>query len=206
MPTTPLLSAAELLPHLEQSDWLVVDCRFDLARPAAGEDAYELGHIPGAVYAHLDRDLSSAITPTSGRHPLPSPAQFAATLSRWGVTSETQVVAYDADTGAYAARLWWMLRWVGHWKVAVLDGGFKAWQAAGLPVTPDARAFKLLRPPGSRCMVGCNAGRGTRAAKRLALARCTRARTLRRRSRTHRRCGGTCTGCAQSSVRHQPGT
>lgn len=137
MPTTPLLSAAELLPHFEQSDWLVVDCRFDLARPAAGEDAYKLGHIPGAVYAHLDRDLSSAITPTSGRHPLPSPERFAATLSRWGVTSETQVVVYDADTGAYAARLWWMLRWVGHSKVAVLDGGFKAWQAAGLPVTPD---------------------------------------------------------------------
>lgn len=134
---TPLISAAELSPHLENADWLVVDCRFDLARPAAGEEAYQLGHIPGAVYAHLDRDLSSAITPTSGRHPLPSPEQFAATLRRWGVASDTQVVAYDADTGAYAARLWWMLRWVGHSKVAVLEGGFKAWQAAGLPVASD---------------------------------------------------------------------
>lgn len=137
MPTT-LLSAAELLPRLAKSDWLVVDCRFDLARPGAGEEAYKSGHIPGAVYAHLDRDLSGAITPASGRHPLPSPEQFAATLSRWGVTSDTQVVAYDADTGAYAARLWWLLRWVGHSKVAVLDGGFKAWQAAGLPVSSDA--------------------------------------------------------------------
>ena len=136
MPTT-LLSAAELLPHLETSDWLVVDCRFDLARPAAGEEAYRLGHIPGAVYAHLDRDLSGAITPSSGRHPLPSPDQFAATLSRWGVTSTMQVVAYDADTGAYAARLWWLLRWVGHSKVAVLDGGLKAWQAAGGPISSD---------------------------------------------------------------------
>lgn len=134
---TPLISAAELSPHLENTGWLVVDCRFDLARPAAGEEAYQLGHIPGAVYAHLDRDLSSAITPTSGRHPLPSPEQFAATLRRWGVASDTQVVAYDADTGAYAARLWWMLRWVGHSKVAVLEGGFKAWQAAGLPVASD---------------------------------------------------------------------
>lgn len=134
---TPLISAAELSPHLENADWLVVDCRFDLARSAAGEEAYQLGHIPGAVYAHLDRDLSSAITPTSGRHPLPSPEQFAATLRRWGVANDTQVVAYDADTGAYAARLWWMLRWVGHSKVAVLDGGFKAWQAAGLPIAAD---------------------------------------------------------------------
>jgi thiosulfate/3-mercaptopyruvate sulfurtransferase len=134
---TTLLSAAELLPQLEMPDWLVVDCRFDLARPIAGEEAYGLSHIPGAVYAHLDRDLSSAITPTSGRHPLPSPEQFAATLNRWGVTSDTQVVAYDADTGAYAARLWWLLRWVGHPKVAVLDGGFKAWQSAGLPASSD---------------------------------------------------------------------
>jgi thiosulfate/3-mercaptopyruvate sulfurtransferase len=134
MPTT-LISAADLASHTARPDWLIVDCRFDLARPAAGEQAYQLSHIPGSVYAHLDRDLSSAITPTSGRHPLPSPQQFAATLSRWGVTSNTQVIAYDADVGAQAARLWWMLRWVGHRNVAVLDGGFKAWLSAGLPVT-----------------------------------------------------------------------
>lgn len=132
---TPLISTTDLAGHTATPDWLIVDCRFDLARPAAGEEAYQLGHIPGAVYAHLDRDLSSAITPTSGRHPLPSPQQFAATLGRWGVTSSTQVVAYDADVGSLAARLWWLLRWVGHSNVAVLDGGLKAWQAAGLPMT-----------------------------------------------------------------------
>lgn len=134
---TTLLSPAELAPHLENPDWLVVDCRFDLARPQAGAEAYEAGHIAGAVYAHLDRDLSGPLTPTSGRHPLPAPERFAATLSGWGVTADTQVVAYDADTGAYAARLWWMLRWVGHRKIAVLDGGFKAWRSAGLPVSSD---------------------------------------------------------------------
>ena len=134
--TTALISVAELLPHVETPDWLVVDCRFDLTRPAAGEEAYRHGHIPGAVYAHLDRDLSSPITPTSGRHPLPTPEQLAATLSRWGVKKDVHVIVYDADAGAYAARLWWLLRWIGHSKVAVLDGGLKAWQAAGLPVTP----------------------------------------------------------------------
>jgi thiosulfate/3-mercaptopyruvate sulfurtransferase len=121
-------------------DWLIVDCRFDLAQPAAGETAYRAGHIPGAVYAHLDRDLSSPITPTSGRHPLPDPERFAATLGRWGVSSTTQVVAYDADNGMYASRLWWLLRWVGHRAVAVLDGGFKAWTAERLPTSTEIPA------------------------------------------------------------------
>lgn len=131
---SPLLSAAALAAHLNDPDWLVVDCRFDLANPRAGEAAYAAGHIPGAVYAHLDRDLSSAVTPASGRHPLPSPESLAATLSHWGVSPQTQVVAYDADTGAFAARLWWLLRWLGHATVAVLDGGMKAWSAASQPV------------------------------------------------------------------------
>jgi thiosulfate/3-mercaptopyruvate sulfurtransferase len=130
-----IVSAAELVPHLDDANWLIVDCRFDLTRPAAGEEAYGSSHIPGAVYAHLDRDLSSPITPTSGRHPLPTPQQFAATLGRWGVTSRTQIVAYDADVGSLAARLWWLSRWIGHENIAVLDGGFKAWQAAALAVT-----------------------------------------------------------------------
>lgn len=136
MPST-LISATDLAAHLNDSNWLIVDCRFDLAKPAAGEIAYRGGHIPNAVYAHLDRDLAAPITPSTGRHPLPSPQQFAATLSAWGVNAATQIVAYDADTGMYAARLWWMLRWVGHRSVAVLDGGFKAWLAAGLPVTNE---------------------------------------------------------------------
>jgi thiosulfate/3-mercaptopyruvate sulfurtransferase len=132
-----LISAAELAPHLADPDWLVVDCRFELGKPERGEDAYRAGHIPHAIYAHLDRDLAAPITPTSGRHPLPQPDQFAATLTRWGMTSSTQVVAYDADNAAYAARLWWLLRWVGHEAVAVLDGGFKAWIAAGLPTSTE---------------------------------------------------------------------
>ncbi|MBB6094837.1 thiosulfate/3-mercaptopyruvate sulfurtransferase [Povalibacter uvarum] len=132
-----LISATDLAAHLQRVDWLVVDCRSDLLQPTAGEAAYVASHIPGAVYAHLDRDLASAITPSTGRHPLPDPQQFAATLGRWGLQPHTQVVAYDADTGAYAARLWWLLRWVGHRKVAVLDGGFKAWTAAGLPTTQE---------------------------------------------------------------------
>lgn len=118
-------------------DWLIIDCRFDLAKPDAGAQAYAAGHIPTALYAHLDHDLSGPITDRSGRHPLPSVAAFEATLRRWGVTAGTQVVAYDADSGVYAARLWWLLRWVGHRRVAVLDGGLKAWSAQLLPTTSD---------------------------------------------------------------------
>jgi len=135
-----LIAAADLATRLADPGWLIVDCRFDLSRPSAGEAAYAQGHIPGAVYAHLDRDLAAPITASSGRHPLPAAQEFARTLGRWGLTRETQVVAYDADTGAYAARLWWLLRWAGHRKAAVLDGGFKAWTSAGLPVTSEIRS------------------------------------------------------------------
>lgn len=137
MPFTTLISASELAPHTADADWLIVDCRFDLAKPDSGEQAYREGHIPGAVYAHLDRDLSSPITAESGRHPLPDPERLAQRLGEWGVSRITQVVAYDADTGAFAARLWWLLRWVGHDAVAVLDGGLRAWREAGLPMSTD---------------------------------------------------------------------
>lgn len=132
-----VISPADLAVHLADSNWLIVDCRFDLAQPDAGEIAYQAGHIPNAIYAHLDRDLAAPITPATGRHPLPTPQQFAATLSAWGVNNDTQVIACDADSGMYAARLWWMLRWVGHRKAAVLEGGLKAWLAAGLPLTQE---------------------------------------------------------------------
>lgn len=134
---TTLISASDLAAHIDDSTWLLVDCRFDLTNPSTGATAYQTSHLPHAVYAHLDRDLAAPVTPSTGRHPLPSPQQFAATLSAWGVTQDTQVIAYDTDNAMYAARLWWMLRWVGHRKVAVLDGGFKAWLAAGLPVTNE---------------------------------------------------------------------
>ena len=137
-PFKTLISAAELAPHVADPDWLVIDCRFELGKPDAGERVYATGHIPHAIYAHLDRDLAAPVTPATGRHPLPQPETFAGTLTRWGMTPATQVVAYDADNAAYAARLWWLLRWVGHEAVAVLDGGFKAWTAAGLPTTTEA--------------------------------------------------------------------
>lgn len=142
---TTLVSVETLAAHLNDAQWLIVDCRFDLTQPAAGEAAYGAGHLPGAIYAHLDRDLSSAITPTTGRHPLPDPERFAQTLSRWGVGADTQVIAYDADNGMYASRLWWLLRWVGHRAVAVLDGGLKAWTAAGHPVSTEIPARSPTR-------------------------------------------------------------
>jgi thiosulfate/3-mercaptopyruvate sulfurtransferase len=109
----------------------VIDCRFDLMHPEAGLRAYLAGHIPGARYADLNRDLSAPLTPTSGRHPLPSPAVLAGRLGEFGVGNDTQVVAYDEANGSFAARLWWLLRWLGHTRVAVLNGGIKAWIAAG---------------------------------------------------------------------------
>jgi thiosulfate/3-mercaptopyruvate sulfurtransferase len=130
-----LIDAAELHANLHTPGWVVVDCRFDLADPAAGERSYAAGHIPNARYAHLDRDLSSPITPTSGRHPLPDPTALARTLGGWGIDSQSQVIAYDQDSGAFAARLWWLLRWLGHEAVAVLDGGFAEWLRRGYPTS-----------------------------------------------------------------------
>ena len=138
MSFTTLIEPAQLMAHLAEPHWVVVDCRFDLARPQAGRDQYRSAHIPGARYAHLDEDLASPVTPSSGRHPLPLPGDFARRLGAWGIGKHSQVVAYDDAGGAIAARLWWMLRWVGHDAVAVLDGGFTAWLAAGLPVQQAA--------------------------------------------------------------------
>ncbi len=134
MTFTTLISIEELNQRLHTPKVSVVDCRFDLAHPEAGLNAYREQHIPGAVYAHLDHDLSSPITTQSGRHPLPSPSQFVARLGQWGIGDDTQVVAYDDGNGAIAARLWWLLRWIGHNAVAVLDGGYAGWRQASLPV------------------------------------------------------------------------
>ncbi len=124
----PSLQAALAAGH---ADLVVLDCGFDLGDPGAGERAYAAAHVAGALYVHLDRDLSTAKTGRNGRHPLPTRDAFRATVGGLGVAPGTQVVAYDAQGGMYAARLWWMLRWIGHAEVAVLDGGLKAWQAAG---------------------------------------------------------------------------
>ena len=137
MPTT-LIEPAALAAHLADPDWAIVDCRFDLALPEWGAHAWAAGHIPNARYAHLDRDLSGARTALMGRHPLPAIAALTATLARWGIDKEVQVVAYDQGAGAYAARLWWLLRWLVHGRVAVLDGGFAAWERAGLPIEAAA--------------------------------------------------------------------
>lgn len=112
----------------------VIDCRFDLAQPEAGRRAFLDAHIPGARYADLNKDLSASVTASSGRHPLPAPRDFAATLEKLGIGDDTQVIAYDDANGSFAARLWWMLRWLGHASAGVLDGGFKAWRSAGGPL------------------------------------------------------------------------
>jgi len=135
---TNIITVADLRAQLENPQFVIVDCRFDLAQPDAGRATYVAGHIPGAFYAHLDKDLSGGRTPSSGRHPLPDPETLSETLSRWGVDSRSQVVAYDANNGAMAAaRLWWLLKWLGHDAVAVLDGGLQAWQAASLSLSTD---------------------------------------------------------------------
>jgi len=130
-----LISAVELAGKLADPEWLIADCRFELAERDAGARAWRIGHIPGAIHADLERDLSGPVTPTTGRHPLPPVDDFIATLSRWGVNPRTQVVAYDAGNGMFAARLWWMLRYLGHDAVAVLDGGLATWHAAGHAVS-----------------------------------------------------------------------
>jgi thiosulfate/3-mercaptopyruvate sulfurtransferase len=121
---------------------VVVDCRFNLVKPEAGRVAWLDGHIPGAFHADLDRDLSGPRRPDTGRHPLPEAGQLQALFGGYGIGKDTQVVAYDEGGGALAARLWWLLRWMGHANVRLLDGGFAAWQAAGLPVSKDVPAAR----------------------------------------------------------------
>ena len=135
---TTLISAANLAERLAAAPGSVAlfDCRFDLVDPAAGEAAYAAGHIPGAQYLHLDRDLSGRKTGTNGRHPLPTRDALATLLASRGLKQGQQVVAYDAQ-GAPMRRAWWSLRWLGHDSVAVLDGGLQAWEAAGQPLTAD---------------------------------------------------------------------
>ena len=131
-----LIDAAELARHLDNPDWVIVDSRFKLAEPSQGRRDYENAHILGAVYAHLDEDLSGPIIKgVTGRHPLPAIEKITAVFSRLGIDSNVQVVAYDDVGGALAAgRVWWLLRWLGHERVALLDGGWQEWQERNLPV------------------------------------------------------------------------
>jgi thiosulfate/3-mercaptopyruvate sulfurtransferase len=127
-----LVSTDTLASNLGR-EWVVVDCRCDLQNESWGREQYAAGHIPGAVYASLSHDLAGPKTGTNGRHPLPSVDALGATLGRLGIASGAQVVAYDQDSGMYASRLWWLLRYAGHDAVAVLDGGFAKWQREGRP-------------------------------------------------------------------------
>ena len=132
-----LVSSEELARHLGDAGWVVFDTRHDLMNPDKGRALYAEGHIPGAYFLHVDEDLSGPKTGKNGRHPLPDVQDFAKRINARGVTPQTQVVVYDDVGGNFAVRLWWMLRWLGHDRVALLDGGFPLWQKEGRPVSKD---------------------------------------------------------------------
>ncbi len=143
---SPLIVVSELLNRIDEPDLRLIDCRFDLMNPQAGRLAWLDGHIPGAVYADLDNDLASRPGPTTGRHPLPDIGAICETFGRLGIDETTTVVVYDSGSGGIAARAWWLLRWLGHERVALLDGGFAAWNESGSPLetgpaTNDQREF-----------------------------------------------------------------
>ena len=140
------LVSSELLA--QHPEWRVFDCRHDLAKPELGGEQYRASHVPGASFANLDHDLSAPKNGRNGRHPLPDSATFIGWLGRQGLKPGDQVVAYDGGFGSMAARLWWMLRWVGHDAVAVLDGGFAAWVREGHPVSVDVPQFAPTAYPG----------------------------------------------------------
>jgi thiosulfate/3-mercaptopyruvate sulfurtransferase len=145
-----LIQAEDLARRLHEPALRVFDCRFDLARPEAGRESYATGHVPGAAYADLNRDLSAPQTAASGRHPLPTPAEFELRLRSFGVNRDSLVVAYDDGNAMYASRLWWMLRWLGHDEVFVLDGGLRRWVRLGLPtdiVAPERAPGDFVARP-----------------------------------------------------------
>lgn len=149
----PLVSPPDLREHLDDPEWVIADCRHDLANPEYGPAAYALGHIPGAHFLHLDRDLSGPLHRADGtfrgRHPLPDRDLLAQRLGTFGVGADTTLIAYDDAEGMYASRLWWLARWLGHPRVAVLEGGLKAWRDHGFEVStapPAPRAAEKLVP------------------------------------------------------------
>ena len=155
-PELTTLVSAEALRALPNSGRPVVliETSFDLADVAAGERLWREGHVPGSFYLHLDRDLSGPKTGTNGRHPLPARDVFAATLGRCGISPQTQVITFDRQGGMYAARLWWMLRWIGHSAAAVLDGGVAAWVAAGGTLVAESSAAVAAQPYPERPTLG----------------------------------------------------
>ena len=152
-----LISTEDLLQHHNDNEWRIFDCRFSLADSEKGRRDYQENHIPGAIYVHLNEDLSGEIIPgETGRHPLPDVEVIAERFSNWGIDETVQVVAYDDMGGMVAARLWWMLRWLGHPMAAVLDGGWKAWQKEDRPIAtdvPQTASRKFIADPHPQHMV-----------------------------------------------------
>jgi thiosulfate/3-mercaptopyruvate sulfurtransferase len=170
----PLVGVDELAEHVADPRWVIVDCRFDLTDPDAGRTAWRTGHVPGARYADLDRDLAAPVADdgAGGRHPLPDPRALQRLFRSWGVDASTRVVAYDDGANAFSARLWWLLRWLGHDDVAVLDGGLAAWQAAGHRLAedePPAGAGRFSASPGRMPVLDADAVAAGLAAGDLAL-------------------------------------
>ncbi len=152
-----LIDTEALSRGLGDQSLAIVDCRSKLDDPAWAPQQYEASHIPGAVLAHLDYDMAGPKTGANGRHPLPNPWVFAETLSRLGIDTDVQVIAYDQDSGMYASRFWWMLRWLGHDRVAVLDGGFAKWMAEGRSTArgmEQRRRRRFVASPDPRALVG----------------------------------------------------
>lgn len=154
-----LISTNELSDHLNDPNWVVIDCRFDLADKEWGAEEYEVLHIPSAVYAHLEKDICGPITPTSGRHPLPDGKVFIAAMQRLGVNIDSQVVVYDATGGGMAGRLWWQLKYFGHEAVALLNGGLPKWLTEGRETSDGVESKPVgnfTGMPNERMMVTTN--------------------------------------------------
>ncbi len=159
MYSNTLVSTEDLAAHIDDPLWIVFDCRFTLTDPEAGRQAYLKDHLPGAVYVHLDEDMSAPITESSGRHPLPDVKALAEKFCGWGVGVNKQVVVYDDSYGAMAVRLWWMLRWLGHPAVALLDGGYPKWRKEQRPLTaalPEPRKGNCACLPEASQIVGAD--------------------------------------------------
>ncbi|PSB20111.1 sulfurtransferase [Phormidesmis priestleyi ULC007] len=167
-----IVSADWLQHHLDDLQVTIVDCRFSLTEPELGRQQYETGHIPGAYYLDLNRDLSSPVARHGGRHPLPDLEDLAAKLSDMGITNSTQVIVYDDSRLAFAARLWWLLRYLGHDRVAVLDGGFQKWRAVGYPISqvqPDRKSGHFIPQPRSQWIVDIDAVKARKDLPNVAL-------------------------------------
>ena len=134
-----IISVEDLNKNLNTQDWLIFDCRFILKDPEGGLKKFNQGHIPGAQYVDMDKDLASPMTSTSGRHPLPNPEELINKLQSWGVNNSSQIICYDDMSGAFAARMWWLLKWLGHNNIAVLDGGIEKWTAKNVPLETDTQ-------------------------------------------------------------------